>query len=226
MLEGCARHERRDGKQVRPRFAKPESALGPRAHGGNEARIGGFHQGQQGHDHNSCRNRPNTKLQSACPITRTSVLAIREASIQMQMSSKRQQVFGGAEGEGGVGGASGRADAAGDRLAAPGSIRTRSVPGSARRWRVWSRYSRRAPSTGVRDHESEVRDLHAKIGELIVEREFFVARVRSMSRSERRAMVVRDHPALSPEPAMPPAVGRTFLALLRSRRGRAPRRSC
>ena len=48
-----------------------------------------------------------------------------------------------------------------------------------------------------RDHESEVRDLHAKIGELIVERDFFVARVRSMSRSERRAMVVRDHPALS-----------------------------
>ena len=49
----------------------------------------------------------------------------------------------------------------------------------------------------VRDHESEVRDLHAKIGELIVERDFFVARVRSMSRPERRAMIVRDHPALS-----------------------------
>ena len=48
-----------------------------------------------------------------------------------------------------------------------------------------------------RDHESEVRDLHAKIGELIVERDFFIARVRSMSRSERRAMIVRDHPALS-----------------------------
>ena len=39
-----------------------------------------------------------------------------------------------------------------------------------------------------RDHESEVRDLHAKIGELIVERDFFVARVRSMSRSERRVL--------------------------------------
>ena len=59
----------------------------------------------------------------------------------------------------------------------------------------------------VRDHESEVRDLHAKIGELIVERDFLkgterrVTRVRSMSRSmsrsERRAMIVRDHPALS-----------------------------
>ena len=40
-----------------------------------------------------------------------------------------------------------------------------------------------------------------------------------MSRSERRAMIVRDHPALSPEPAMPPAVGRTFLALLRADEG-------
>ena len=29
------------------------------------------------------------------------------------------------------------------------SIRTRWAHGSARRWRVWSRYSRRAPSTGV-----------------------------------------------------------------------------
>ena len=48
-----------------------------------------------------------------------------------------------------------------------------------------------------RDHESEIRELHAKIGELTVERDFFVARVRSMSRSERRAMVMRDHPALS-----------------------------
>ena len=42
-----------------------------------------------------------------------------------------------------------------------------------------------------RDHESEVRELHAKIGELVV------ARVRSMSRAERRAVVVRDHPVLS-----------------------------
>ena len=49
----------------------------------------------------------------------------------------------------------------------------------------------------VRDHESEVRDLHAKIGELIVERDFLSRGVRSMSRSERRAMVERDHPALS-----------------------------
>ena len=49
----------------------------------------------------------------------------------------------------------------------------------------------------TRDHESEVRDLHAKIGELIVERDFFVTRVGSLIRAERRAMVVRDHPALS-----------------------------
>ena len=37
--------------------------------------------------------------------------------------------------------------------------------------------------------------LHAKIEGLIVER--FFARVRPMSRPERRAMLVRDHPALS-----------------------------
>ena len=48
-----------------------------------------------------------------------------------------------------------------------------------------------------RDHESEVRDLHAKIGGADRGAGFFVARVRSMSRAERRAMVVRDHPALS-----------------------------
>ena len=48
-----------------------------------------------------------------------------------------------------------------------------------------------------RDHESEVRDLHAKIGELIVERDFLSRGSGSMSRSERRAMIVRDHPALS-----------------------------
>ena len=40
-----------------------------------------------------------------------------------------------------------------------------------KRSRVWSRCSRRAERR-VRDHEGEVRDLHAKIGELIVERDF------------------------------------------------------
>ena len=34
-------------------------------------------------DGNVCANRPDTKLQSACPVTPTSVLAIREASIQI-----------------------------------------------------------------------------------------------------------------------------------------------
>ena len=48
-----------------------------------------------------------------------------------------------------------------------------------------------------RDHESEVRELHAKIGELTVERDFFVERVRSMGRAERRALVRRAHPELS-----------------------------
>ena len=52
----------------------------------------------------------------------------------------------------------------------------------------------------VRDHEGEVRDLHAKIGELIVERDFLSrgpGRSGGVSRPERRAMIVRDHPALS-----------------------------
>ena len=49
----------------------------------------------------------------------------------------------------------------------------------------------------VRDHESEVRDLHTKIGELIVERDFLLRGSGRISRPERRAMVVHNHPALS-----------------------------
>ena len=48
-----------------------------------------------------------------------------------------------------------------------------------------------------RDHESEVRDLHAKIGELTVERDFFSQRAQAMSRGERKAMITRDAPELS-----------------------------
>ena len=48
-----------------------------------------------------------------------------------------------------------------------------------------------------RDHESEVRELHAKIGELTVVNDFFGQRARAMSRGERKAMMRRDHPALS-----------------------------
>ena len=47
-----------------------------------------------------------------------------------------------------------------------------------------------------RDHESEVHELHAKIGELTVERDF-LSGVRSMSRAARRAIVSRPDPELS-----------------------------
>ncbi len=48
-----------------------------------------------------------------------------------------------------------------------------------------------------RDHDAEVRDLHAKIGELTVERDFFGERAQAMSREERKAMIARGHPDLS-----------------------------
>ena len=44
--------------------------------------------------------------------------------------------------------------------------------GSARRWRDLVEVFSKGAERRVRDHESEVRDLHAKIGELIVERDF------------------------------------------------------
>ena len=47
------------------------------------------------------------------------------------------------------------------------------------------------------DHEGEVHDLHAKIGQLTVERDFFGQRAQAMSRGERKRMIRRDHPGLS-----------------------------
>ena len=47
---------------------------------------------------------------------------------------------------------------------------------------------------GLSEHEATVRDLHAKIGELTVERDFFSARVAALSRSERMGMVEEDGP--------------------------------
>ena len=46
------------------------------------------------------------------------------------------------------------------------------------------------------DHEGEIRDLHAKIGELTVERDF-CQRAQVVSWERRRAMIRRDHPRLS-----------------------------
>ena len=47
------------------------------------------------------------------------------------------------------------------------------------------------------DHETEVRDLHAKIGQLTVERDFLARRAQAMSRGERKAMIAPDRPGLS-----------------------------
>ena len=91
MLEGCARHERRDGKQVRPRDAKPESALGPRAHGGNEARIGGFHQGQQG----QLLQKQAEYKAAICLPHHTNIGPCHPGGVHtMQMSSKRRRFSG------------------------------------------------------------------------------------------------------------------------------------
>ena len=47
---------------------------------------------------------------------------------------------------------------------------------------------------GRMDHDDEVHDLHAKIGQLMVERDFFGQRAQTMSRGDRKAMIRRDHP--------------------------------
>ena len=44
------------------------------------------------------------------------------------------------------------------------------------------------------EHEAKVRELHAKIGELTVERDFFRPRARALSRAERVGMIERDGP--------------------------------
>ena len=53
-----------------------------------------------------------------------------------------------------------------------------------------------ATSRRQKDHEAIVHDLHAKIGELTVERVFF-ARARELSRAERVQMIDREHQRLS-----------------------------
>ena len=52
-------------------------------------------------------------------------------------------------------------------------------------------------SRGSGDHEGEVKSLHAKIGQLTVENDFFVEGLRSMSRDRRAGMIDADHPRLS-----------------------------
>ncbi|MEK6730285.1 MAG: IS3 family transposase [Planctomycetota bacterium] len=47
------------------------------------------------------------------------------------------------------------------------------------------------------DHEAQVRDLHAKIGQLTVERDFLAKGLRSMSHVRRKEMVDPSHPRLS-----------------------------
>ena len=67
----------------------------------------------------------------------------------------------------------------------------------------------------TRDHESEVRDLHAMIGELIVERDFCHAGPVDEPSGTTGDGGARPSGA-EPEPAMPPAVGRAVVALLRA----------
>ena len=50
---------------------------------------------------------------------------------------------------------------------------------------------------GRGEHEAEIRDLHAKIGELTVERDFLATRAQVVSREERRGMIKPGHPKLS-----------------------------
>ncbi|MDE0032471.1 MAG: IS3 family transposase [Deltaproteobacteria bacterium] len=50
---------------------------------------------------------------------------------------------------------------------------------------------------GRGEHEAEIRDLHAKIGELTVERDFLAKGLKVVSGEERRAMIKPGHPKLS-----------------------------
>ena len=75
----------------------------------------------------------------------------------------------------------------------------------------------------VRDHESEVRDLHAKIGELIVERDFFCHAGPVDEPVDEPVGAPHDDcarpPGAEPEPTMAPAGARALLALLRAEGG-------
>ena len=170
MLEGCARHERRDGKQVRPRFAKPESALGPRAHGGNEARIGGFHQGQQG----QLLQKQAEYKAAICLPHHTNIGPCHPGGVHTNADEQQTtSIFGRAEGEGGAGGRRFAVDRTLQEIASQHQVHPNQVGAWKRQAmeglvEVFSKGAERR----VRDHESEVRDLHAKIGELIVERDF------------------------------------------------------
>ena len=89
------------------------------------------------------------------------------------MARKRPTIHGGVQGPGGAGGAPGARQRAGDRRAA----RASSEPGerleaaAARRRAGGVRRGGRRKL--AREHEAEIHDLHAKIGELTVERDFF-----------------------------------------------------
>ena len=81
-------------------------------------------------------------------------------------------VYGGIQGPGGAGSAAGRQDTI-QQIAAKHKVHPNQVSAWKRQavdglGEVFSNGANRA----CRDHESEVRDLHAKIGELTVERDF------------------------------------------------------
>src|SRR3954447_18065702 len=57
--------------------------------------------------------------------------------------------------------------------------------------------NRSAAPEGAKSSEAEIEKLHAKIGQLVVERDFFGQSLGSMSIERRRQMIDPDHPQLS-----------------------------
>ena len=90
----------------------------------------------------------------------------------------------------------------GDRTVQEIAVRHKVHPNQVSTWKqrtvegMKEVFTKRAERAGG-DHEADVRDLHAKIGELTVERDFFGQRAQVVSREKRRAMIRRDHSELS-----------------------------
>ncbi|WP_425248222.1 IS3 family transposase [Desulfonatronum thiosulfatophilum] len=55
----------------------------------------------------------------------------------------------------------------------------------------------RGPEKTAKSHEQEIKELHAKIGQLTVERDFLAKGLRALSQARRKGMVEVDHPRLS-----------------------------
>ena len=73
----------------------------------------------------------------------------------------------------------------------------RLLPGSVRRLRSWPRCSTRMGSNRDKNRDGEITKLHGEIGQLVVERDFFVESLRSLSLGRRKTMIDPGHPRLS-----------------------------